>query len=386
MVAAGLSLVDSFDPNSIDSLFALLDSKLAEAKGQDRNHEADDRMREGAVVLLGSLAKHLSPDDAKVQDIISNLLEVLSTPSEAVQRSASVCLSPLIAKCQSDVPYTTEIVTKLKKQIAEGASYGERRGAAYGMAGVVKGCGIGSLKNFNIMDTLIGYVEDKCNAAAREGGISTFDCLSQRLGKLFEPYVIRILPLLLTCFGDTSLPVRQATADASRMIMHNLSAQGVKLVLPSLMEGLEDKAWRTKQGSIQLLGAMAWCAPKQLSTCLPTIVPRLITVLADPHPKVHTAAELALEEVGSTIRNPEVIELVPDILSAIAYPSKHTVSCLEKLLESKFVNTIDAPSLALIIPVVHHGLKDRTGENKKRAARIVQNLCKLVNDPKVRTN
>ena len=227
------------------------------------------------------------------------------------------------------------------------------------------------------------YVDDKANASAREGGILAFDCLSQCLEKLFEPYVIHILPLLLTCFGDSSLPVRQATHDASKTIMHNLSGHMVKMVMPSLIKGLEEKAWRTKQGSIQLLGAMAWCAPKQLSTCLPTIVPKLIAVLADPHPKVHTAAEYALEEVGSTIRNPEVQQLVPDILSAIAAPAKNTVSCLDKLLESRFQNTIDPSSLALIVPVVHHGLKDRAGENKKRAARIVQNLCKLVNDPKV---
>ena len=67
------------------------------------------------------------------------------------------------------------------------------------------------------------------------------------------------------------------------------------------MKGLEDRQWRTKQGSIQLLGAMAWCAPKQLSTALPTIVPRLSDVLADPHPKVQAAAQEALSEVHGII-------------------------------------------------------------------------------------
>lgn len=383
MVKAGLALINAFNPRDIDDLFQLLDQRLNAPKNKSSNVEADDRMREGTVVLLGSVAQHLFPDDPKVKDIVLNLLEVLSTPSEAVQRSASECLSPLIEKCQNDANFITEIVNRLKKQISEGKSYGQRRGAAYGMAGVVKGCGISSLKNFEIMDTLMSYVEDKSSATTREGAIATFDCLSQRLGKRFEPYVIHILPLLLTCFGDASRPVRDATSDASRTIMNNLTNQGVKLVLPALLKGLEDKAWRTKQGSIQLLGTMAYCSAKQLSTCLPTVVPKLIAVLADPHPKVHTAAEWALQEVASTIRNPEIMELVPDILNAIAYPSKNTVHCLDKLLESKFANTIDAPSLALIIPVVHHGLKDRAGENKKRASRIVQNLCKLVNDAKV---
>lgn len=72
---------------------------------------------------------------------------------------------------------------------------------------------------------------------------------------------------------------------------------GVKLVMPALLRGAEDKAWRTKQGSIQLLGAMAYCAPKQLSQALPTIVPRLSSVLTDPHPRVQTAARAALDEV-----------------------------------------------------------------------------------------
>lgn len=53
------------------------------------------------------------------------------------------------------------LVKKLLDKLMKSDKYGERRGAAFGLAGVVKGLGIPSLKRYGIMDALKAGVEDK---------------------------------------------------------------------------------------------------------------------------------------------------------------------------------------------------------------------------------
>lgn len=52
------------------------------------------------------------------------------------------------------------------------------------------------------------------------------------------------------------------------------------------------------------------------------------------------------------------------------------------MIETTFVNAVDAPSLALLVPVVQRGLKHRSTDLKKKAATIVGNMCNLVADAK----
>ena len=55
---------------------------------------------------------------------------------------------------------------------------------------------------------------------------------------MFEPYVVKYLPLLLENFSSKDEGVREAAEDASHSVMRNLSPHGVKLVLPKVLEGL----------------------------------------------------------------------------------------------------------------------------------------------------
>lgn len=376
MINAGILIIDKHGRDNVSLLFPIFENYLNKKTSDEEKY---DLVREGVVIFTGALAKHLAKDDPKVHAVVEKLLDVLNTPSEAVQRAVSTCLSPLMQSKQEDAP---ALVSRLLDQLMKSDKYGERRGAAFGLAGVVKGFGISSLKKLGIATVLREGLADRNSAKCREGALLGFECLCEKLGRLFEPYVIQMLPLLLVSFSDQVVAVRDGAECAARAMMSQLSAQGVKLVLPSLLKGLEDKAWRTKQSSVQLLGAMAYCAPQQLSQCLPKIVPKLTEVLTDTHPKVQSAGQMALQQVGSVIKNPEISALVPTLLMGLTDPNDYTKYSLDILLQTTFVNSIDAPSLALLVPIVHRGLRERSAETKKKAAQIVGNMCSLVTEPK----
>ncbi|XP_022916125.2 stalled ribosome sensor GCN1 [Onthophagus taurus] len=370
MLAAALKIVDLHGKDTVSTLLPVFENFLDKSSKQAHF----DAVKQAVVVLMGSLARHLDKDDARIKPIVMRLIQALSTPSQQVQESVANCLPFLVPSIKDEAP---GLVNKLLHQLIKSDKYGERKGAAYGLAGLVKGMGILALKQLDIMTKLTDAIQDKKNYKHREGALFAFEMLFQMLGKLFEPYIVHVLPHLLQCFGDSSQYVRNATDDMAKVVMSKLSGHGVKLVLPALLGALEEDSWRTKTGSIELLGAMAYCAPKQLSSCLPSIVPKLIEVLSDSHTKVQEAGTEALRVIGSVIRNPEIQAIVPVLLQAVQDPSNKTSNCLQVLLDTQFVHFIDAPSLALIMPVVQRAFMDRSTETRKMAAQIIGNMYSL---------
>lgn len=140
---------------------------------------------------------------------------------------------------------------------------------------------------------------------------------------------------------------------------------------------LIETEWRSKKGAIELMGNMAYLAPRQLSISLPTIIPPLTEVLTDTHAQVRSSANASLKKFGEVVDNPEIKAMQSTLLGALVDPTNKTLKALDTLLTTSFVHYIDTSSLALVVPIIERGLRERSAELKRKGAQIVGNLASL---------
>ncbi|MCJ1397879.1 translational activator of GCN4 [Xylographa trunciseda] len=370
MISSATAIISVHGGERLEELMTMFERAL-ESTGKDG--EISDLVSEAVVILYGALARHLKSGDDRVPKVVQRLLQTLSTPSETVQYAVSSCLPPLIRTSIRDTP---DYVQQVLDQLFQSKKYAARRGAAYGLAGIVSGKGVSALREFRIMSTLKSAIDNKKDPNYRQGALFAYELLSLILGRVFEPYIIQIVPQLLACFGDASADVREACLDAAKTCFASLSSYGVKLILPTLLDGLEEQQWRSKKGACDLLGAMAYLDPQQLASSLPDIIPPLTNVLNDSHKEVRAAANRSLQRFGEVISNPEVKGLVGILLKALSDPTKYTDDALDALIKVSFIHYLDSPSLALVVRILERGLGDRSA-TKRKSAQIIGSLAHL---------
>ena len=370
MVDAAVSVVTKRGKSQVEALMQLCETTLEKSTNSS---QAQDLVNEAVVILYGALARHLPAGDERVPKVVQRLLSTLSTPSESVQYAVAQCLPPLV---RASSEQANQYLRQMIDEMLHAKKYAARRGAAYGFAGIVKGKGISILREARVMPTLRSATENKKEANERQGAFLGYELLSSLLGRVFEPYIFQIVPQLLAGFGDASADVRDACLDAAKTCFASLSSFGVKQVLPTLLEGLDEQQWRSKKGACDSLGAMAYLDPQQLAVSLPDIIPPLTDVLNDSHKEVRASANRSLQRFGEVISNPEVKSQVNILLKALSDPTKYTDDALDALIKVNFIHYLDAPSLALVVRILERGLGDRSA-TKRKASQIIGSLAHL---------
>tara|TARA_Y100000389_G_C17238014_1_gene401623 strand:+ start:14 stop:634 length:621 start_codon:yes stop_codon:yes gene_type:complete len=148
-------------------------------------------------------------------------------------------------------------------------------------------------------------------------------------------------------------------------------------LLPYLFSGMATISWKIKVGCLKLLGILAHTAPLQIGHLLPDIVPKVTDNMWDTKPEVKKSAKQALIECCTVIHNPDVKPIVPVLVSANANP-KENINALDRLMGTTFVSRVERSTLAIIVPLLARGLRDRNVQTKRKCAVVIDNMCKLV--------
>lgn len=233
----------------------------------------------------------------------------------------------------------------------------------------------------NIVVSLINKSIFNESVKIREFGLYlTLACLMET-NYLFEPYLNAILPNLLDMFNDKHRDVINLNTIVLSKVFENISPYVANDILCLFKERINDQSWKISLGCLKLISILTDVAPKQIDFLLPELVPLITSQAASSKKEVKEQSTETLNKCCSRISNPDVIPLIPKLVLANKDP-KETPMAIEALMETTFVNQVERSTLAVIVPILNKGLKDRTSKLRRKCCVVIDNMCKLVNDSK----
>merc|ERR1712176_1304946 len=84
--------------------------------------------------------------------------------------------------------------------------------------------------------------------------------------------------------------------------------------------------------------------------------------------------------MGSVIGNKDIEHMTDKILQAITKP-KDVPEIMHEMAGVTFVQSVESPVLAMVVPLLLRGLREKATATKRQSAVIINNMSKLVDDP-----
>ncbi|KAK9761138.1 [NU+] prion formation protein 1 [Basidiobolus ranarum] len=251
------------------------------------------------------------------------------------------------------------------------------------IAALLKQEGIASIERYGVIESYTTAIKNKKSGIARESGLIGLIALFRTMGKTTEPLFIPLLPLILGAYADKGDVVREAAESAAKELFKLPTPEGLATTfLETLFEVLAGGArWQAKVGACELISQIPEIASETIAANLVSIVPPMSECLHDTKPEVAAAATKAMTEIVSVVRNQDIMPYISDLVQCMAEPD-NVPGTISKLSSTTFVADVNGPTLSILIPLLVRALSNRSQSVLRKTVIIVDNLCRLVNDPK----
>ncbi|KAI9671670.1 MAG: translational elongation factor EF-1 alpha [Alyxoria varia] len=237
----------------------------------------------------------------------------------------------------------------------------------------------------NAVALLKKQLGNKKDAVARERALDAARAIAShtKISPAVEPYLVQILPDVLTAVGDKMVPVKDSANETALAIVKAVNPNAVKALLPHILNSLRNaQKWQEKMTDLRCIEKLCETATAQLAYRVPELIPVVSEAMWDTKPDVKKFAYSIMEKVCGLIVNKDIERFIPELIKCIAKP-ENVPETVHLLGATTFVTDVHEPTLAIMVPLLERGLVERETAIKRKSAVIVDNMCKLVEDPNI---
>jgi elongation factor 3 len=196
-----------------------------------------------------------------------------------------------------------------------------------------------------------------------------------------EAFNIQCLGAILEQAVAKSPEVKKVARETAIIVCEKITPFAMKSLLPFLFAVLPvEKKWAIRELSLDCISVFSKTAPKQLGNALPLIVPEVTACMWDTKKQVKTASTNAMKSACEVIGNKDIEHMTSKIITAITKP-KEVPEIMHKMAGVTFVQSVESPALAMVVPLLLRGLREKSTATKRQSAVIIDNMSKLVDNP-----
>jgi len=216
---------------------------------------------------------------------------------------------------------------------------------------------------------------------AAVSALACFEAMAQSCMLVAEGYLCSHLPVMLAAASNKQVKIRTAAESAALVVVNKMNSNAVREILPYLFEAAQvGQAWQTRALALRIIASFGDHAPEQLGNCLPEVVPQVTLSMSDTKREVSGAAFEAMTNACNVIGNKDIEHMTAKIVRAISHPDE-VPEIMHALAGVTFVQSVEAPALAMVVPLLIRGLRSKVTATRRQSAVIIDNMSKLVDDP-----
>jgi elongation factor 3 len=216
---------------------------------------------------------------------------------------------------------------------------------------------------------------------AAVNALSCMSALAKESMLVSEAFLCQQIPAVLKASGGKSTAVRKGAEDTLMAVLANMSSECVPEVLSYLFAGAKiENTWQMRALSLKAIASLGESAPTELGYSLPQAVPEVSEHMSDTKREVSEAARTAMTAACDVIGNRDIEHMTQHIVRSFTHPAE-VPEIMHKLAGVTFVQSVQSPALAMVVPLLVKGLKAKPTATRRQSCVIIDNMSKLVDDP-----